>query len=67
MEIEGEEIQTEFNTIKDIVQELVGLFNEAKFTSSVSTKMKYDDTTMFNEGNIVLYLSEVEEHISYFT
>lgn len=45
---------------------MVDLFNEAKFSSSVSTKMKYDENTQFNEGNIVLYLSEVEEYISYF-
>lgn len=28
--------------------------------------MNYDSTTQFNEGNIVLYLSELEEYISYF-
>lgn len=63
---EGEEIQGEFNEIKGYVEELVKLFNEAKFSSSVSTKMNYDSTTHFNEGNIVLYLSELEEYISYF-
>ena len=59
-------MQTEFCSIKNSVQELVELFIQAKFTSSVSTKMKYDEDTLFNEGNIVMYLSEVEEYISYF-
>jgi hypothetical protein len=28
--------------------------------------MKYDEDTQFNEGNIVMYLSELEEYISNF-
>ena len=67
MEDEGDEIQVEFNSIKDVVETMIEQFNDAKFNSCVSTKMKYDEETQFNEGNIVIYLSELEEYISYFT
>ena len=61
---ECDNIQQDFGSIKNIVQEMVGLFHEAKFTANVSRKMRYDDETHFNESNITSYLSELEEYIS---
>lgn len=49
---EAENIKNEFGTIKDVVQKMVGKFIEAKFTSNVAVKMRYDNDTQFNEGNI---------------
>ena len=61
---ECDSIQTDFGSIKNIVQQMVELFHEAKFTANVSRRMRYDDETSFNESNITSYLSELEEYIS---
>jgi len=43
---------------------MVEQFIKAKFSANVASKMTYDNDTQFNEGNITLYLSELEEYIS---
>lgn len=43
---------------------MVKLFKEAKFDLSVANSMSYDQHTIFNENNIIMYLAELEEYIS---
>ena len=61
---ECEDIEGEFNSIKDHVKEMVTLFHKAKFYSNIANKQTYDEDTQFNEQNITGYLSELEEYIS---
>lgn len=46
------------------VEKMVRLFKHSKFYLSVATNMAYDDHTVFNENNVVMYLAELEEYIS---
>lgn len=39
-------------------------FRKAKFSATVANQYNYDDDIQFNEGNLVQYLSEVEENIA---
>jgi DNA-binding FrmR family transcriptional regulator len=57
-------IYTEFSAVKGSVQEMVDMFVQARFRSTVANKMSYDEQTQFNEQNITSYLAEVEEYIS---
>ncbi len=43
---------------------MVKLFKKSRFYLSVATNMTYDETTLFNENNIIMYLAELEEYIS---
>ena len=61
---ECEDIEAEFNSIKDHVKEMVTMFHKAKFYSNIANKQTYDEDTQFNEQNITAYLSELEEYIS---
>jgi len=61
---ECEDIEAEFNSIKDHVKDMVSMFHKAKFYSNIASKQTYDDDTMFNEQNITGFLSELEEYIS---
>ena len=45
-------------------KDLVLDFKTAKFDTTVSTNMQYDEHTNFTEGNITTYLAELEEYIS---
>jgi hypothetical protein len=51
-------------SIKDSVREMVDLFKVSKFFLSVASNMQYDEDTQFNENNVTIYLSELEEYIS---
>lgn len=43
---------------------MVQLFKQSRFYLSVAVNMTYDESTLFNENNIILYLAELEEYIS---
>ena len=43
---------------------MVKLFKRSRFYLSVATNMTYDENTLFNENNIIMYLAELEEYIS---
>ena len=51
---------------KQYVQAMVEAFKKSHFFLSVASNSQYDDDTVFNENNVVLYLSELEEYISLF-
>lgn len=52
--------------IKDFVQTMVTNFQESEFNLAVTSPMQYHDDVQFNENNVTLYLSELEEYISTF-
>mmetsp|Transcript_19657 Transcript_19657/g.14376 ORF Transcript_19657/g.14376 Transcript_19657/m.14376 type:complete len:163 (+) Transcript_19657:1032-1520(+) len=57
-------MQDEFSLVQRQVEKMVALFKHSKFYLSVATPMTYDEATNFNENNIIMYLSELEEYIS---
>jgi hypothetical protein len=58
------QMEQELGNIKDNVKSMVGDFSKSKFFLSVAQNMHYDDQTQFNEGNVTMYLGELEEYIS---
>jgi len=52
--------------IKDFVQTMVAIFQESEFNLAVSSPMQYHEDVQFNENNVTLYLSELEEYINMF-
>jgi len=59
-------IETQLMTIKNYVWNMVENFKKSHFFLSVAQNCQYDDSTVFNENNVVLYLAELEEYISLF-
>mmetsp|Transcript_34683 Transcript_34683/g.33867 ORF Transcript_34683/g.33867 Transcript_34683/m.33867 type:complete len:165 (+) Transcript_34683:13-507(+) len=57
-------MQDEFSLMQRQVEKMVAFFKQSKFCLSVATSMTYDENTIFNENNIIVYLSELEEYIS---
>jgi len=53
-------------TIKNYVWNMVENFKKSHFFLSVAQNNQYDESTVFNENNVVLYLAELEEYISLF-
>ena len=53
-------------TIKNYVWAMVEAFKKSHFFLSVAQNNQYDEATVFNENNVVLYLAELEEYISLF-
>lgn len=53
-------------TIKNFVWHMVENFKKSHFFLSVAQNNQYDESTVFNENNVVLYLAELEEYISLF-
>jgi hypothetical protein len=49
-----------------MVQNMVEHFRKSHFFLSVAQHNQYDEETVFNENNVVLYLAELEEYISLF-
>jgi hypothetical protein len=45
---------------------MVDKFRESHFKLSVANHMQYDEDVQFNENNVTLYLSELEEYVSKF-
>jgi len=52
--------------IKDFVWRMVEKFKESHFKLAVAAHMQYDEDVQFNENNVTLYLSELEEYVSLF-
>lgn len=42
---ECDDIESEFNSIKDHVKEMVTMFHKAKFYSNIANKQTYDEDT----------------------
>lgn len=57
-------METELSGIKGSVEGMVTKFGKSKFFLSVAQGMQYDEDTQFNEGNVTMYLGELEEYIS---
>lgn len=47
-----------------MVKDLVSQFQLAKFSTKVGQRMQYNEETQFNENNITMYLSELEEYFA---
>jgi len=45
---------------------MVEKFKESHFKLAVANHMQYDEEVQFNENNVTLYLSELEEYVSQF-
>jgi len=45
---------------------MIDKFGSSHFTLAVAAHMHYDDELVFNENNVTVYLSELEEHVSNF-
>ena len=45
---------------------MVERFKSSRFTLAVASHMQYDEDTQFNENNVTMYLTELEEYISSF-
>ncbi len=52
--------------IKDFVQSMCAQFKQSQFKLAVSQHMHYDESTQFNESNVTMYLSELEEQVCNF-
>lgn len=52
--------------IKEYVQTMVTNFQDSDFTLAVTAPQVYHEDVQFNENNVTLYLSELEEYISTF-
>jgi hypothetical protein len=61
---EVNDVQEEFDEIQQVVMDLVKQFQLAKFSTKVGQRMQYSDETNFNENNITMYLSELEEYFA---
>jgi acyl-CoA synthetase (NDP forming) len=59
-------IEGQMGTIKNHVWNMVDKFGASHFTLAVASHMHYDEEVVFNENNVTLYLSELEEYISNF-
>lgn len=65
-EAQIKEVENQMIEIKDFVQTMVTNFQESEFNLAVTSPMQYHDDVQFNENNVTLYLSELEEYISTF-
>jgi hypothetical protein len=54
------------NTIRDQVWNMCTKFGNSKFQLAVAAPQYYDKEVQFNENNVTLYLTELEEYISAF-
>ena len=59
-------IEKEMHDIKNFVWGMVDKFKDSHFNLSVASHMQYDDEVTFNENNVTMYLTELEEYISAF-
>jgi hypothetical protein len=59
-------IEEQMVTIKNHVWSMVDKFTSSHFQLAVASHMHYDEEVVFNENNVTLYLSELEEYISNF-
>ena len=61
---ESEQTKITFRKLQQHVERMVEMFKRSRFFLSVAQKMSYEEGFLFNEGNIVQYLAELEEYIS---
>ena len=59
-------IENQMTEIKNHVWAMVDKFKSSTFNLSVASHMQYDDDVTFNENNVTMYLTELEEYISTF-
>jgi len=59
-------IENQMVQIKDSCHAMVDKFRDSQFKLAVASHMQYDGDSLFNENNVTLYLSELEEYISNF-
>merc|ERR1711934_223143 len=59
-------IEGQMVDIKNHVWSMVDKFKDSHFNLSVASHMQYDDDVTFNENNVTMYLTELEEYISVF-
>lgn len=59
-------IEKQMFEIKNHVWSMVDKFKDSHFNLSVASHMQYDDDVTFNENNVTMYLTELEEYISAF-
>jgi hypothetical protein len=60
-------IENQMVQIKDSCETMINKFRESQgFKLSVASHMQYDGDLVFNENNVTLYLSELEEYVSNF-
>jgi len=60
------EVENQMVEIKEYVQTMVGNFQDSEFQLAVTSAQVYHEDVQFNENNVTLYLSELEEYISTF-
>lgn len=60
------DIENQMIRIKDFVWTMITHFNESRFQLAVASHQQYDEDTQFNENNVTMYLTELEEYISQF-
>ena len=59
-------IENQMIRIRDYCWSMVNEFNSRRFQLSVASHQQYDEDTHFNENNVTMYLTELEEYISSF-
>jgi len=52
--------------IRSFVWAMIDRFTKSRFQLAVATHQQYDEDTQFNENNVTMYLTELEEYISAF-
>ncbi len=60
------DIEHQMVRIRDYVWSMINKFNESRFQLAVASHQQYDEDTQFNENNVTMYLTELEEYISSF-
>ena len=60
------DIENQMVRIRDYVWSMINKFNESRFQLAVASHQQYDEDTQFNENNVTMYLTELEEYISSF-
>lgn len=60
------EVENQMVEIKEYVQTMVTTFQDSEFQLAVTSPQVYHEDVQFNENNVTLYLSELEEFISTF-
>ena len=60
------DIENQMIRIRDYCWSMISKFNDSRFQLSVASHQQYDEDTQFNENNVTMYLTELEEYISAF-
>lgn len=60
------DIENQMIRIRDLCWAMTSKFSDSKFCLKVASHQQYDEDTQFNENNVTMYLTELEEYISEF-